>query len=149
MNSVLGTQFEASLRVLVLLEAAHEEMLTEGEIVAFDYIAAYAHDFGVAVTNLHGDSQYRFNELVARRELIKRGIKNLVLDGLVAVEKTNQGFLFSITPEGFSFVFNLDNTYANDYYDVVVNVMASFRGKSEDALFRIINQRIIKSVQRG
>ena len=149
MKTVLGTQFETSLRLLVLLLAVHERSLTEGEIVAIDYIASYASDFGISTYNLHGNSQYRFNELTARRELIKQGLKRMVMDGFVDISQTIHGFFYSISSEGLSYVVNLDNAYANDYYDIVTKVTDVMREKTEDVLFRIINQRIIKSVQKG
>ena len=44
--------FECALRFLVILYAK-DEMKTEYELVAYDYIATYAQDFGVADYNLN------------------------------------------------------------------------------------------------
>ena len=84
MNNILGSQFEASLRILLLLEAVQNKTLTAGAIVALDYITVYSHDFGFSESNLHGESKYRFGEFASRRQTILSALKQLVLDGLVA-----------------------------------------------------------------
>ena len=149
MKGILGGQFETSIRILVLLEAAYESKLTEGEIIALDFIVLYARDFGIADTNLHGDNQYRFSEFPALRELVKQGIKDLVLDRLIDVAQTQMGFQYSISSSGFSFSSKLDSLYANEYYNFALNVMNTMKNKSEEELTAIINQRAINSVQRG
>jgi hypothetical protein len=47
MYSMLGSQFETSLRLLLLLEAVCNESLTEDTIAALDFITLYSHDFDV------------------------------------------------------------------------------------------------------
>lgn len=146
MNSVLGSQFEASLRIMILLEAAQNNTLTESAIAALDYITVYSHDFGLSESNLHGENKYRFGEFASRRATIKEAIKQLVLDRLVAVTRTSSGFHYELSDDGLDFASSLDTEYANAYYETATQVLAGV-GNSERTLEDIINQRSIASMR--
>lgn len=145
MNSILGSQFETSLRVLLLLEATKNDALTEGAITALDYITVYSHDFGFSVSNLHGESNYRFGEFASRRATIKLAIKQLVLDGLVAVTRSSSGFRYQLSSGGMDFASSLDTEYADAYSESATQVIVRF-GKSERVLVEKINRTSIASV---
>ena len=83
MKRVLGTSFEMSLRVALLLDESEERDLSVGIIAALDFITIYANDFELAESNLHGNSKYRFGEFASRRELAREALRKLVLDGIV------------------------------------------------------------------
>ena len=51
---VLGTTFEISLRILLMLNELSGWSLDEQQIEAIDFISVYAADFGVLDENLHG-----------------------------------------------------------------------------------------------
>ena len=55
MDKVLGTSFEMSLRILLLLDVSNEKKMTENMLCALDFIIVYAHDFGISNENLHGN----------------------------------------------------------------------------------------------
>ena len=148
MNSVLGSQFEATLRIPLLLEASGNETLTEGAIAAIDHIAVYSRDFGLSKVNLHGESKYRFGEFASRRKTVKAAIKQLVLDGLVVATRTSGGFNYRLSADGADFAESLDTEYADAYFESVKNVVAS-AGKSEGTLGEIINRKSIESIREG
>jgi len=148
MNNILGSQFEASLRITLLLEAAQNESLTEGAISALDYITVYSHDFGITDLNLHGESKYRFGEFASRRAIIKGAIKQLVLDRLVVATRSPDGFHYRLSDDGLDFAASLDTDYANAYYTTASMVIEN-AGKSERTLGDMINKRSIASVQEG
>jgi hypothetical protein len=148
MNALLGSQFEASLRVLLLLEAARGEMLTEGTIAALDFIAVYSRDFGFGDMNLHGDSKYRFGEFASRRTTIKYAVKQLVVGGLVTALGTPGGFKYKLSNDGLDFSVSLNSKYADAYYDAVTQVL-DVADKSENTLVNAINRKSIESVRRG
>ena len=77
--------FECSLSFLVILYAK-DEMKTEYELVAYDYIATYAQDFGVADYNLNGENVYRDSEYFTRKSIAPEAIKMLVLRGFINVD---------------------------------------------------------------
>jgi hypothetical protein len=146
MNNVLGSQFEASLRIMLLLEAAQDGALTESTIAALDYITVYSHDFGLSVSNLHGENKYRFGEFASRRATIKKAIKQLVLDRLVEATRSSNGFYYKLSDDGLDFSSSLDTEYANAYYEAATQVLADV-GKSERTLEDLINQRSIASIR--
>lgn len=84
-NKLFNTPFELSLHVVLLLDVA-DTGLTLDRIAAYDFIAIYCEDFGVADRSLNGENGFAFSELSARRNLTKTAIKGLVIDGLVIAE---------------------------------------------------------------
>lgn len=146
MNNILGSQFEASLRILLLLEAVQNKTLTAGAIVALDYITVYSHDFGFSESNLHGESKYRFGEFASRRQTILSALKQLVLDGLVLVTRSPSGFHYKLSNDGVNFAENLDTEYADAYYGNALRVVDHY-GSSERTLGELINQKSIASIR--
>ena len=146
MNSILGSKFEVSLRILLLLEAAQNEPLTEGAIAALDYITVYSHDFGLSESNLHGKGKYRFGELASRRATVRAAIKQLVLDRLIVVTRSSDGFNYRLSDEGVDFASDLNSEYADIYYETAHQVLVGV-GKSERTLGKMINQKSIASMR--
>jgi hypothetical protein len=146
MSGILGTGFEYSLRILLLLEAGYKRKFTDGEISSLDFIAINGGDFGIAEKNLHGESNYRYGELAARHTLVKEAIKSLVLDGLVTAEQTKSGFRFSLSADGLDFISELDSDYANDYFTAAQNTLKTMQGKTERQLDAVVNRMITSSV---
>jgi hypothetical protein len=149
MNTLLGSAFEACLRILVLLEAAQENTLMEDTIAPLDFITVYSRDFDMSDSNLHGSNKYRFGEYAHRRELVQSALKRLVLDGLIDVSQTTKGYEYTLSRNGIEFLSNLHSDYADDYYDTATQVMMKTKGKSGEDLTKIINRRTIASLEEG
>ena len=77
--------FELSLHIVMLLDSVQAAFTIE-RITAYDFIAAYAQDFGFKGESLNGENGFAFSELTARRGIKKYDVKDLVLDGLVYEE---------------------------------------------------------------
>ena len=88
---VLGSTFEISLRILLMLNELSGWSLDEQQIEAIDFISVYAADFGLLDENLHGYSDYRFSEYLARKRTVTSALKNLVLDEYVRLRPTSTG----------------------------------------------------------
>ena len=144
--NILGSQFEASLRIALLLEAANNETLTEGAIAALDYVTVYSHDFGISASNLHGESKYRFSEFTSRRATIRTAIRQLVLDGLVEATCSPSGFHYKLSSDGIDFASSLDTEYADAYFETAMQAIAHV-GKSERTLGEKINHTVIASIR--
>lgn len=99
-STILGSQFESSLRVLLLLDELHNKYLDEMQIACIDFIAIYGADFMILDENLHGNGLFRFSEFSAKSELIALSIKQLVLDGLVTFTANQNGYSYSINSNG-------------------------------------------------
>lgn len=87
----LGSTFEISLRILLLLNEAHGATLDEQQIGAVDFISVYAADFGLLDENLHGYSNYRFSEYPARKLLVSSAQKGFYWMGTFGFSLLQQG----------------------------------------------------------
>jgi len=149
MKRILGSPYEMSLRVLLMLAEAHEQSLTLDKIAVLDFMAVYASDYGLSETNLHGFSRYRFGEFSGRRELVRNGIKQLVLNGSVDVLPTDNGYEYVISESGLGFISNMKCDYACTYRKLISEVLMSVEDKSDQALFGVVSQRTINSLREG
>lgn len=149
MDRALGTTYEVSLRMLLLLEASESNAMTADMLAAIDFIAVYGHDFGITEENLHGNGTYRFGEFSLRRELVREALKPLVVDGIVSVEPQRKGFVYSLSRAGIDYCSKFESDYADDYRISAETVINRLRGKSEREMTTMINQRTLASVKRS
>ncbi|NMB97431.1 MAG: hypothetical protein GYA02_12620 [Clostridiaceae bacterium] len=147
MSKLYNTPFEASLRILLILETLNYQSFSVDMLAAIDFISLYGRDFGLSNENLHGDNNYKFSEFTLRRELIKTAIKNLVLDDLLKVSSTKQGFTFSSNQKGLNFSEHLSSDYANTYRQAVYSVKEFVSNKTEREVLEYINKRSIYSLR--
>lgn len=147
MNNLFNTEFEFSLRVLLILEAAREQMLTEDMLAATDFISVYGKEFGMADKNLHGDNKYKFSEFTLRRELVLKGIKYLVLNDLIHVTPSTKGFSYSINQNGLRYISNFASDYAESYRRVLKQTLMFIVNKTERDMLNFINHRSLSSLR--
>lgn len=147
--TVLGSTFEISLRILLLLNEAHGAALDEQQIGAIDFISVYAADFGLLDENLHGYSNYRFSEYPARKQLVSSALKGLLLDGNIRFQAAPTGYKYFITDAGKSICKKLTSNYANEYRISVQTVINSFDNANTRLMLREINRLTIQSLEGG
>ena len=111
-ESAIGSTFEISLRVLLMLNELWPAKLDEQQIGAIDFIAVYAADFGLLDENLHGYSNYRYSEFPARKQMVSSALKNLVLDGYVRLYPTSSGYRYSLLETGKKVCTKLTSTFS-------------------------------------
>lgn len=148
-TSALGSTFEISLRILLLLNEAHEAALDEQQIGAVDFISVYAADFGLLDENLHGYSNYRFSEYPARKHLVSSALKGLLLDGNIRFQPVPTGYKYFITDDGKSICKKLTSNYANEYRIAVQTVIKSFDNANTELMLRKISRLTIQSLEGG
>ncbi len=148
-TDVFNTPFEVSLRILLTLEVAAGKGMSADMIAAADFITAYGRDFGIADGNLHGDNNYKFGEFALRREMVKEGVKSLVLGALINAESTAKGFIYTINQRGIDYTAKFDNEYAFCYRAFSEKTLAYLSGLTEREAFRRINESSLLSLQRG
>ncbi len=146
-GSVLGSTFEISLRILLMLNELSNSTLDEQQIGALDFISVYAADFGLLDENLHGYSNYRFSEYPARNYIVASALKDLVLDGFAYLHPTPTGYKYSITEAGKTVCGNLTNNYAEEYIIAVQAVINKFDNADAEAMLRLINRVTIQSLK--
>lgn len=146
-ESALGSVFEISLRVLLILKELFPSKLDKQQIGALDFISVYAADFGLLDENLHGYSDYRFSEYPARKHMVDSALKNLVLDEYVHLSPTPTGYRYSITEEGMSVCKQLGNDYAEEYIIAIHSVLSMFNGANSEAMLKEINELTVQSLK--
>lgn len=117
-NKLFNTPFELSLHVVLLLNVTGAG-LTLDRIAAYDFIAIYCEDFGIADRSLNGENGFAFSELSSRRNLTKAAIKDLVVDGLVVVTDDETGILYSISESGRKMSKGFKSEYAENYKKLI------------------------------
>lgn len=146
-EAALGSIFEISLRILLMLNELSPLILDEQQIGAIDFISVYAADFGLLDENLHGYSNYRFSEYPARKHMIASALKDLVLDGYAELYPTSTGYRYSITEAGKSFSDCLNSDYAEEYMIAVQSVISRFDNVDAESMLRAINRATIQSLK--
>jgi hypothetical protein len=90
MQKLFNTEFEVSIRLLILLDSISN--LNEDE-------------FNFENDNLNGDCSFPINEITIQRKLIKNAIKDLVLKSFIKVNyDKKKGYVYSVTDDGYSYV---------------------------------------------
>lgn len=146
-ESALGSTFEISLRILLMLNERSASALDEQQIGAIDFISVYAADFGLLDENLHGYSNYRYSEYPARKHMVASALKNLVLDGYVHLNTTSTGYRYSITETGKTVCGKLISNYAKEYIIAVKSVINRFGNADAESMLREINKITIQSLK--
>ena len=146
-NKLFNTPFELSLHVVLLLNVA-DTGLTLDRIAAYDFIAIYCEDFGVADRSLNGENGFAFSELSARRNLTKTAIKDLVVDGLVVATDDETGLLYSASDSRRKMSESFQSEYAERYKELMRLVVEKYGTYSDVQLFTEINRQSTKSLRR-
>ena len=113
-TKIFNTEFEVSMRLLLLLYSLNAG-LDEEKILYLDFFTIYAKNYKLGEDNINGDSKFMLNEFTAQRKLIKESIKVLVLEGLIDVNNTKEGFIYKINNKGRSFCESMTSDYSKKY----------------------------------
>lgn len=146
-NKLFNTPFELSLHVVLLLDVV-DMGLTLDRIAAYDFIAIYCEDFGIATKSLNGENGFAFSELSARRNLTKRAIKDLVVDGLVTATDDDVGILYLISENGRKMSVSLQSEYAMKYKELMRLILERYRDYNDVQLLNEISRQAAKSLRR-
>lgn len=133
MEKLFNTEFEFSLRILLLLNI-FESYLTQDVIRDFDLLITYGKEFNITDANLHGDKSYSISELETRHKLIKISLKNLVKRNLVIVETTKNGFRYKISSEGIMLCKSFYSDYSKEYIKEALKVKEFTKNMTEKEL---------------
>ena len=114
-STLLGSEFESSLRILILLDELQNKTLDELQIACIDFIAIYGADFMLLNQNLHGNGLFRFSEFSAKSKLVTQSLKKLVLGGFITFTANKKGYAYSINSEGHKIANKLNDSYSEEY----------------------------------
>ena len=146
-ESAIGSTFEISLRILLMLNELPTSTLDERQIGTIDFISVYAADFDLLDENLHGYSHYRYSEYPSRKHMVASALRNLVLDGYVYLHLTSTGYKYSITKVGKTICSKLTSTYAEEYIIAVQSVINGFDNADAESMLRAIKSITIQSLK--
>lgn len=148
MSKVFNSVFEVSLRLLILLSENENKEMTLDRIAAFDYMAIYGSSFGVADTDLHGENEFGMCEFPTRRSSAQAALKELVLQGLIKVRKTQNGFEYCISDTGIKLCAGLKSDYAAEYRKRIASLAVTYKGKTDVELLGVLTRTSAKSLRR-
>lgn len=147
--TVLGSPFEISFRILLMLNEIGNVELDVQRICAIDFIAVYAADFNLLDENLHGYGNYRFSEYSARRDLVTLALKILVLNGTIIFLSTRNGYVYKLSEAGKNVCHCLIDSYSDEYCIAIRAVLKNIDISDDRAMLTHINQHILYSLQEG
>ncbi len=148
MNDLFNTPFETGLRAMLILSVIRSCGMTIDRLSAYDFMTIYGKDFEVSNRNLHGDNSYSFSELSSKRSVCSEGIKMFVLDGLIAVNRTEDGFLYKLTVAGRKYIGTLESDYKDQYLAIAETVHKKYARKSDSAILKEISGKAVQSLRR-
>jgi len=126
---IFNTEFEVSMRILILLSKC-KNALDEEKILYLDYFTIYSKNYGFNDDNANGDGTFMINDLSSQKVLIKNSLKELVLQGFVKVQNTNQGFLYLINDDGLEICEKMSSDYSKEYKECATQIANKFYNKS-------------------
>lgn len=135
---VLNSEFEESLRILLVLYNQRNTELSCTEIIALDILTIYGENYCVSENNLNGNNPYSYLEYLNRQLDGEKEIKKLILKGLVKINYSNKGYTYSITPKGITYIDSLESQYVQEYLEINTNVIYKYSNLSNDELERTI-----------
>lgn len=147
MTKVFNTEFETSLKILLLLAAVETESITIERIVCYDFISTYGRSFSVYGIDINGENSYRYEEIGARRIRATQAIKSLVLDGLVVVEKSSDGFKYAVHLAGKTIARSLTSEYGKSYAEAVKKTHSKYHAYTDMELITEINKKSVQLIR--
>ena len=133
---------------MLILSIIKSSGMTIDRLSAYDFMTIYGKDFEVSERNLHGDNSYSFSELTSKRAICSEGVKGFVLDGLIAVNRTQRGFLYKLTAAGRKYIGTLESDYKEQYITIAGNVHKKYARKSDAAILKEISGKAVQSLRR-
>lgn len=148
MNNLFNSTFETSLRILIILNECQDAHISTDTIAAIDFISIYGSEFKISETNLHGDNLFKFSEFTSRRTLVQQGVKRLVLQNLISVIPSEDGFNYRINKNGGNYINSFESNYAHAYKKMCHRARQLVLNRTEKEVFKMINEYSIQSLRK-
>ncbi|MGX7092417.1 ABC-three component system middle component 2 [Hutsoniella sourekii] len=142
-SNLIGSEFETSLRLLILLKELCKFTLNEHQIACIDFVAIYAADFGLFELNLHGDGLFRHGEFSAKSKLVAESLKNLVYHSYVKCIANRNGYFYELDALGIEIANSLTTNYANQYRIAVNEVLSKYPSLDSKKINKEINNKTL------
>ena len=140
MKQIFNTIFENSVRILIILYRLKKPVSSD-MLSILDFLNLYNNTLGLGGKDLNGKNSFAFCEYLTRQSIIKESVKDLALYGLIDINKTVNGFCYSINNKGEIFVESLTDKYKNDYLANLKYTLDFVGAKKEKTLIAYINEK--------
>lgn len=144
-SQLIGSVFEAKLRILILLDSLDGMCLDKSQIIGIDFLAIYSHDFGLNIDNLNGYGPFRFEEYPAKKSILSSGLKELVFDHLVDLHPDKSGYRYGINSKGKSRCQKMECDYSNDYRSSVLLIAEKWPNLDPGIMESLIFEKTVSS----
>lgn len=148
-SELIGSTFESSLRILILLDELQDYKLDELQIACIDFISIYAADFNLLDENLHGYGLFRHSEFSSKLKLASLSLKSLVLKSLVNFYPDTKGYLYLISHTGKEVVKQINNAYSDQYRIAIQEVVCAFPSLDENQMEKQIFKLATASLEKN
>lgn len=128
---IFNSDFELSLRMLLILYNNRYKSLNCTEIVSYDILTIYGQNYNLSENNLNGNNPYSYLEYLNRQLDSEKTIKKLIIKGYVKINYSNKGYTYSITDEGATFVESLESQYATEYLEINKLILNKYKNISD------------------
>lgn len=146
-KSLIGSSFETSLRVMLILDELSTFILDEQQITCIDFIAIYGANFHILDNNLHGNSHLSYSEFSAKSELVSSSIKLLAIEGYIELITNDKGYTYKLSEYGKQVVSQLLNDYSNLYRIAINEVLFTFPTLDSYKMKNLIYSTTIQSLE--
>lgn len=139
MNKLFNTEFETSLRLILLLKIAGKSGLSVDRAAIADYAAIYSKNCGLSDKNLNGDAVYSFSEFATKRLLVSNALITMVRCGIANVRTTGKGFIYVLSEDGKIAASKMQSSYATSYLRFAKESLGYFKNVADDRLMDSFN----------
>lgn len=143
MDRLYNSKFEIRPRIMLLATYDTGRKFSEDQMIAFDFMTVYSHEFIADGHSLHGDNGFKYSEFSARKEAISDAIKALVRQGLLQVD-LKDGFRYSATDSSIQCYARMESNYALEYREQLRLILEQYSDYSESELQKLIRMKAIK-----
>ena len=143
MSSLYNTPTDTAMRLLLILREKGES-LSQGHLLAIDFVATFGLTFGIAGTNLHGNSYLNLAEFPARKNLVSNAIRYLVTNALIDINETSSGFLFSLNKTGEEIICRISGNYMEEYRSVACSAIRLYASMPDSEIIQFVQNYHLK-----
>ena len=138
-----NSKYEIRPRIMLLALHDPDRDYSEDQLVAYDFMTVYSHEFVAEGHSLHGDNGFKYSEFSARKEAVSDAIKALVRLGMLQVDLKN-GFRYKATNTGIQYFSRMESSYSREYREQLEMILREYSNYSEDDLQKLIRMKAVK-----
>lgn len=144
MERLFNNEIELATRFMIIL--CETNSLTTSKLIGYDFICTYGADFDISLINLHGNSEVRYSEISAKRNIAQKAIKLLIGYRYLNVTNTHDGFTYSITRKGNDFCQKLNDDYCQKYRALALKAIEKYSNYADNSLINEIHNQAKKKL---